>query len=275
MRVFNGNEGDMSYYTDIKNRNLIGLTQRLLKAGVLTRRACDGKFLAEISASWETPWVHVKQSYRSNCYLWKSIIFDHIVKINLPKDKWFVPAGCQECFKVVVRPITLKQLFELEEIERELNRPSKCGIEIRPSVFGNYGGYFYNRGLEEGLECYRIVRKAIDEGISPDVPVLLKRGCTEMEHGVGPSNEWDVSEDQLRLELRIKEHFAVDGVIISQTDDAVDHVHQTWIEKAYEWGDPTVFEYLDGVPLYPDYVTYQHLAENPPSEKDAGNSGGN
>jgi len=252
----------MSIYTDLKNNNIIGLVQRLLKAGIIKQRDSDGKLVPVVSAQWDTPWVHVRQSYQSNCFLWKTIIFEHIVKVNLPKDKWFVPVGCQDCWKVVVRPATLKQLFDLEKIERRMNVPSKCGIEIRPSVFGNYGGYFYNRGLENGLSRYREVRGAVDEYISPDIPVLLKRGCTEMEHGVGPSDKWDITEEQVRIEKMVVERFVTDAQIIQQSEHAVGHVHQTWIEKAYQWGDPTVFEYLDGVPLYPDYVTYHHLAED-------------
>jgi len=42
---------------------------------------------------------------------------------------------------------------------------------------------------------------------------------------------------------------------------AVAHVHRTWIEYAYSIGDPTYAEYTEDKPLYPPYVTYQHLAE--------------
>ena len=259
----------MSYYTDIKNRNLIGLVQRLLKAGVLSRRDCDGKFVSSVKAQWDTPWVHVKQSYKSNCYLWKDIIFHHIVSINLPKEKWFVPIGCMDCFKVVIRPQTLKQLFALEALERRLNHPSKAGIEIRPQVFGHYGGYFYNRGLQEGLECYKKVRKAVNEDpdLGPDVSVILKRACTEMEAGCGPSDKWEVTEDQLRLEMLIKDHFAIDSTLISQSEDAIEHVKQTWIDFAWDRGDPTVYEYLDGEPLHPPYVTYHHLIDEKPEKE--------
>ena len=262
----------MSYYTELKSKNLIGLTQRLLKAKIIEQRDCDGKFVCNVTANWDTPWVHVKQSYQSNCYLWKTIIFDHIVQVNLPKDQWFVPVGCQDCWKVVVRPSTLKQLFALESLQRRLDRPSKCGIEIRQQVFGNYGGYFYNRGLEKGLECYKVVRTEIDkhDELGPQVPVLLKRGCTEMEHGVGPSDKWEVSETQIALELEIKDRFVNDVKIVPQSEHAMRHVRQTWIEKAYEWGDPTVFEYIDG-PLYPEYVTYHHLAVKEEESAETGN----
>jgi len=253
----------MSYYEDIKSRNIISAIKDLLRAKSVSLRDSDSKVEVNVTTGWDTPWRFIKQSYGTDCNLWKNIIFDHIVAKNIPKDKWFVPIGCMDCFKVVVRPQTLKQLFALEELQKRLDRPSKCGIEIRPHVFGNYGGYFYNRGLEKGLQCYKIVRKAVneDELLGPDIPIILKRACTEMEHGVGPSNKWEVTSEQLELELLIKEKFVNDSKVIPQAEHCIDHVHQLWIEKAYEWGDTTVMEYLDDKPLYPTLVTYHHLAE--------------
>ena len=70
--------------------------------------------------------------------------------------KW-VPSKCMGCWKVVVRLKTLKQLFSLLQLQMRMGRPSKCGIEVRESVNGLYGGYFYNHSLEEGLECYSAV----------------------------------------------------------------------------------------------------------------------
>jgi len=254
----------LSYYEILKGRNIIGATKHLLRQGILELRFSDGKlFPAAIKNTWETPWSHQRSSYRSNCYIWKDIIFENIVMTVLPQEMRFVPSGCQNCYKVVVRPKTLKQLFALEELQRRLDLASKCGIEIRPRVFGLYGGYFYNRGLDEGIQCYKIVRQAVDEDkeLGPDVAIILKRACTEMEHGVGPSDKWVITEEQKQFEALIDELIVTDVPYVSQTPHAKDHVHQLWIEKAYEWGDTTVYEYLDGKPLYPALVTYHHLAD--------------
>ena len=102
----------MSYYDDLRSRNYIRMVEPLLKAGVLTMRGSDGKFFANLSVEYGGPWVHVKSSYATNCFWWKDVIFHTIVQKCLPKEKQFVPIGCQDCFKVVVRPKNLKQLFE-------------------------------------------------------------------------------------------------------------------------------------------------------------------
>jgi len=245
----------MALYDEIKGRNIIAAIKPLLKQDVLELRHSDGKIVpCHLKNTWHTPWLHHRLSYRHNCYIWKDVIFENVIKVVLPKEKWFVPESCQGCFKVVVRPQSLKQLFQLADIQYELNFASKCGIEIRPSVFGNYGGYFYNRGLDEGKVCYDIVKKIVTKQIG-NVPVILKRGCTEMEHGVGPSDKWTITPEQAQFENLIKDTFAMDIPVIGQTPHAQDYVKQLWIEEAYRFGDKTVYDYIDE-PLYPGYVTY-------------------
>ena len=120
--------------------------------------------------------------------------------------------------------------------------------------------------MAEGLACYVKVRKAVDEAISPDVKVLLKRACTEMEHGIGPSDQWQLKPGQLEFEARLNQRFVNELPLIQQSDHAKDDIHQRWIERAYEVGDDTYRKFADG-PLYPDYVTYHHLADEANMEK--------
>jgi hypothetical protein len=261
MPVLSGIKGDhMSAYEEIKGRNIIGAVQRLLKAGALEVRMSDGRLTHNFKNSWDTPWVHTKSSYSNNCYLWKDILFENIIMPLLPPGKRFVPSGCMDCYKVVVRPRNIEQLFALEALEKRLGHPSKCGIELRDTVFGNYGGYFYNRGLDEGLDCYHKVRAAVDDDsvLGPATGVFLKRACTEMEHNCGPSDKWEITDAQMQVEDLINRMIITDVPVIVQSEHAKDHVRQTWIEAAYKWGDNSVLEYTGG-PLYPEYVTYHHL----------------
>ena len=246
----------MALYEDIKGRNLIAAIKPLLQRGVLDIRHSDGKIIPrDLRHTWETPWLHHRPSYRHNCFIWKDVIFENVIQTVLPPDKRFVPSSCANCYKVVVRPKNLKQLFQLAELQYALDHASKCGIETRYSVFGMYGGYFYNRGLEEGKACYQRVREAVSKHISPDVKVLLKRSCTEMEHGIGPSDTWEITPAQKHFEDLVEAKFAMDVPILAQQPHLKEHVQMLWIEEAYKLGDETVWEYIDG-PLYPDYVTY-------------------
>lgn len=257
-------QAKLSIYDEIKSKNIIGAVKHLLRQDVLELRHSDGKLMpCHLKNTWETPWSHHKLSYRSNCYMWKDIFFHNLVQAVLPVDKWFVPRHCQDCYKVVVRPPTLKALFALEKLQYKLDHASKCGVEIRDTVFGLYGGYFYNRGLDEGLACYKMVKKAVNEDPAlGDIPVLLKRACTEMEDACGDSDKWEVTPEAIQLEELVEQYFVMDIPVVGQTDHAKRFVHQTWIEKAYKWGDPTSLEYFDGgnTPGI-DYVTYHHLVE--------------
>ena len=157
------------------------------------------------------PWVHVKSTIGFDCGLWHQITFNLVVP-NLPPEQKFVPRHCHNCWKVCVKLKTLQQLFNLHEMQKKLNRPSKCGIEVRESVPGLYGGYFYNKSFQAGLKCYDKVKAAMlkNEFLAPLVDevdehgrttrVILKRGCTEFEHLIGDSNKWVVTPEQEFIE---------------------------------------------------------------------------
>lgn len=250
----------MGYYEKLKERDIIIKLKRLLQGGGYHVRD-DGKIAGDHRVAWDQPWQHVRQHPMLDCHTWHSILFDVIVA-GLPPEEKFVPSMCQQCYKVVVRPKTVKQLFGLLELQKRVDRPSKCGIETRETVHGLYGGYFYNVGLEEGLNCYRIVRDAVNKDpiLGPDVVVILKRGCTEYEHALGASDKWQVTERQLEIEAMLDTILAKDNVRRVQSEHNLQYIHLKWIEWAWAHGDPTYAEFTDG-PLYPPYVTYHHLSE--------------
>lgn len=99
-------------------------------------------------------------------------------------DKYHViPKYCFDCYKILVEPRTVMDLFKLLMIFEHLDLPNdnsrKCMCEARVDCTGTYKGFIYNRGMEEGKEVRNIVRDAIAEGISPKVRITLKRGCSE------------------------------------------------------------------------------------------------
>lgn len=252
----------MAYYEEIKNRDIMTRIKRLLQNGGYYFRD-DGKVTADRRISWDGPWHYVRHHPMLDCGTWHQILFD-VISMGLPPEERFVPSGCQECYKVVVRPKSLKQLFALLNLEKRLDKPSKCGIEIRETVHGLYGGYFYNIGLEAGKDCYKIVRQEVDQDqhLGPDITVLLKRGCTEYEHAIGPSNKWAITPRQMDIEGLLEMILAKDNIDRRQTEQHQMYVHRKWIEFAYAAGDPTYAEFTDG-PLYPNYVTYHHLTGDP------------
>lgn len=258
----------MNPYDHYKSYDIVTLLKPLLDSGNFHLRPEDGKLKpTQIAISKDTPWIHVKHTAGFNCGLWHQITFNTVV-MSLPPEQRFVPRHCQSCWKVVVKPYTLQQLFNLLEMQRELDRPSKCGIETRDSVFGLYGGYFYNKSFQAGMDCYNLVKAAmlkneflaplLDEvdGYGRTTRIILKRGCTEYEHLLGDSSQWKVTPEQEFIEDLIDNYFVDENLSLTQPDHVVWSIKRRWIEWAYKNGDLTYLRYTGGKPIYPPYVTY-------------------
>ena len=269
--------GRDNYYDYLVQHDVISHVRFLLERAGYGIRISDQKIYCEHQINWDYPWHHVKRSDTMDCHMWHRIMFD-VVNETLPTDRKFVPSQCQDCWKVVVRPQTLKQLFALLDLQIRLGRHSKCGIEDRKSVRGNYGGYFYNRGANDGLECYVAVRDAIredehlkslleevDENGVPKL-VILKRGCTEFEHLLGRSDQWHVTKEQMALEEMLNDVFVRQLSSEIQPWYVINHIHRKWIEFAWDRNDPTVMEFTGEKLIYPPYVTYHYVAELPRAE---------
>jgi len=200
------------------------------------------------SHGYRTPWIHVKQACSKRCGI------DHTIKF----EKFgYIPPRCMQCWKVVVMPRTIVELVKLEELERIMNRPSKCGIEVRNYTPRHYGGYFYNDSLEEGRECYTAVREAVSDMISPDVNVILKRACTEFEMKFGNSGFWGVTPEVQELDDIIETRFENPAILSSKQPDYVKAwVRKEWQKYAFANGDETYLEINGGVPMFEDYQKY-------------------
>ena len=248
-------EEGQSYYDHLKANDLVTWAGPLIEKAGYRVRYGDGKLTVESSMMWDTPWHHVVHNDSLDCHMYMTIKHNVIFK---QLGKPWVPMRCQNCWKVVVRPKNLLGLFALESIQHRLQRPGKCGIEVRDTVHGLYGGYFYNESLEAGRECYETVRKEVDEEelLGPDVVVLLKRGCTEYEMEHGDSKDWKVEPDQERIEALVDKLIVSSTNFSPQPNHLVTKVHRKWIEFAYAAGDETYKHFTNGKPLYPPYRTY-------------------
>jgi len=204
--------------------------------------------LAPDGMAFNTPWLHQTHAQNLKCNLWHFIMFTHY--------QWFVPSQCQDCWKVVVGPRSLSELWKLKDLQWKLDMPSKCGIEVRGYTAKLYGGYFYTKGLYNGRKCYDVVREAVSDAISPDVPVLLKRACTEYEMAFPKSSTWEVSDEQLEIEEFLTDRMVDSQNPAGQPDIIRTHIKRLWIHWAFSMADPTYKEFTDGKPLYPGYETF-------------------
>lgn len=94
-----------------------------------------------------------------------------------------IPKYCFDCYKVLITPRSVVELFKLLMIFEKIALPNenrrKCMVEEREEFSGTYKGYVFCKGIDEGNEVCKIVRKIVSEDISPQVSVTLKRGCSE------------------------------------------------------------------------------------------------
>lgn len=201
---------------------------------------------------FRVPWVYTQYMYEADCDHYHRVYFKTLGRIH---------SFCRSCWKVVARPRNLVQLFDLYEFQCTLGHPCKCGYEARDTVNGLWGGYFYNRSKEEGLERYKEVREWADS-IDPEIPVILKRYCTEFEIGpdaLGPSDKLpDQTPEEIAEERQIDNILKTEGPQYDrvQPDYIKAHVMRGWFHKAHKNGDNSYTQMTGGGKLLPSYVTY-------------------
>lgn len=205
-----------------------------------------------------TPWIPTNPEQHRKCKLWHDVYFEYFN---------FIPLTCfANCWKVVVRPKTIKQLFALYDFQKKIGWPSKCGIETRPYVGGPYGGYFYNISAEQGLQTKEflieefwkdpVLKTIFDISSDDPEPIILKRACTEYERKFGPSDKWVYTKQHEELERMLDGIFVQDSLYYLQIDHVRANIIWRWMRWAWKVGDWTVKEFNDGESLEPGVVTY-------------------
>jgi len=171
-----------------------------------------------------------------------------------------IPKYCFDCYKVLIEPRTVVELFKLMVFFEKLDLPNdntrKCMTEARAQVSGTYKGYIYCRGIEEAKRIVNMIQKPIAQEISKKIPITVKRGCSEYslvypEYAqIGKSitmmkykEEWQIYEDI------VDEKFIID----TQLSENETHNHSSytldedvtmfyWLQYAATIGD---MSYMD------------------------------
>lgn len=241
----------MSVYAQLKGEDYIRYLQSAIDNGQLKwSNDYPDKLEPMTRGTIDNSWVVILRGkeHHGQCMFSSAILFNLVLKNFYPH---LVPSYCQECWKIVARPQTLRQLWDICDLQASMQIPSKAGIEQRKEVFGLYGAYWYNRSLEDGKELYKKLSELIE------VPLILKRGCTEMEMNCGDSSKWQVYPNQLETEEKFRNLIVIEKYNpVIQTDWVIRNIKRRWIEWAWEHGDKTVYEFTDGKPLVPAYRTY-------------------
>lgn len=220
--------------------------RRVIAAGFYIR--VDGQVEAVApNRTLDSPWVFIGEPEQPECLLWLGVYWEMFR---------LIPSYCRfRCHKVVAFPRSVRQLFDLYVVMRDkIGWPSKCGVDRRPYTSAPYAAFFYNTSMEEGQECYRLVREKIDAHM-PDgqsIRVLLKKGCTEMEdalQGGRPTDTWcGMSGAEWDMEAHLDGIFYHGKDDVCQADWHKRYIQFRWLEHAYSIGDQTWKEVLGELP---------------------------
>lgn len=232
------------------------IAYQLYRAGKVLKND-DGDYLLIHAQALSTPWLFKDRECNAECAYW------HNVACLFGKGTSFIPSYCLNCWKVVIKPRNLDELYQIWGIIERLNCRGKCGIETRAEVAGLYGGYLYAHSLEEGRENYQMMYNEVRWTVFADLyedeveqRLILKRACTEYEMGHGPSDKWSSFNGQDRVENHIINTIKLYTVNHVQSEDNVREVRGAWNRFAHAGGDMTYLKYNNGELIVPPYVTY-------------------
>lgn len=227
---------------DERTENVI---RKLIRTGVVRFNMDTGLLEPNTQGNYDTNWMFFGSTVGSrDCYLWHTIMFDYF---NL------VPRFCRfDCYKVVVKPRNVRELIQFAGLMHAMpyfygfitQVHGKCGIDTRHYTESPYDAFIYCNNVEEGREKCDITRDACDKYL-PDgenIPVILKRSCTEFERALGPTDKdcWQsMTPEEMDLELKISDIFKGQSSHSNQPDWLRNKIVHHWLKFANTYGDKT------------------------------------
>ena len=193
-------------------------------------------------------WLVVDHGPPLDCAFLKFVMFHQVYRQSA------VPYGCKDCYKVKAVFRTLRELVAGWEVGRRIECRSKWGVDLdNPYSQSLYAGYFYTDGLATARAVYRVVREAYDAEarLGPGAALSIKRGCSEYEAMVGPSDRFEFPPELGEIEAHLRRRYR-DNPPPGRGSLPLAH----WIEMAFRMGDDTYLDFTGGKPLRRKLVTY-------------------
>ena len=221
--------------------------RRAVEAGRLTEDA-DGTFAIAADPKQNLSWMYVDNGPPLGCGFLMYFMFHHAYA------EAAVPHGCSACYKVKAVLRTLRELVAAWQIAKAIQCRSKWGTDLNNPYSQNiYAGYFYVAGLDAAHALFKVVREAFaeDPKLGPDIALTIKRGCSEYEAALGPSDRYAFTPEMAELEAYLKSRFRE-----HKADHHPSMVVANWIETAFRIGDDTYLDFTDGTRLREKTLTY-------------------
>jgi hypothetical protein len=220
---------------------------RAIESGRLIENA-DGTLQVAADPRRELNWMYVSHGPSLGCGFLMGFMFHHAYA------EAAVPNGCSGCYKVKVVLRTLRELVAAWELAKRTPCKSKWGTDLNNAYSQNiYAGYFYVSGLDGARALFKVVREAIDRDpkLGPDIPMTIKRGCSEYEGKLGPSDRYAFTPEMAAVEAHLKTRFRE-----RKADYHASTVAAHWIETAFRLGDDTYLDFTGGKRLRRKTVAY-------------------
>ena len=169
-----------------------------------------------------------------------------------------ISRDCWDCYKVQINPNSVLELFKLLFLFRTDAFMSSYTMKffLHPHKHNpnNYSGLFYFQSLTEAEKTLKHIQEIIKTEINPNIPIKVKRGCTEFNNflpGYADVNlNWDSlvkdKEKWINIELMFDQRNEASNIkpIISDSFpankyfDYIDFkVMHTWLQFAKSIGD--------------------------------------
>lgn len=81
--------------------------------------------------------------------------------------------------------------------------------------------------------------------------MTIKRGCSEFEAAVGPSDQYEFTPEMAEIEAHLRTKFRERNYV-----DQLNVALAYWIDLAFRMGDNTYLDFTGGKPLRPKTLTY-------------------
>ena len=157
------------------------------------------------SMTSDTPTIAKSGSFAAPCRFLNHFLF------ALAYGEAQVPYGCRACYKIWIRPATLRALFSVKEMLDAMPYTSKIKVEALDPLSPNvYLALVYGGDLPATRDAFRLVRAAVDADarLGEDVAMEIRRGCQNYERRCGPSDQYAFDPRLEAIEARLAARFA-------------------------------------------------------------------
>lgn len=245
----------MSIFTDLTGTTLLRMFDKAIEQKKIRWSVTHlGKLELTQSGLGPTNWVFSGERIPwHRCSFDMAVLFN-IISLQMPLP--FVPSRCHGCWKVWAHPKTLRDVWDIHEFQKELVKEHgnycKVGTDTREKSHALYTCIYYASSKEEALAMRDIVQSHF-----PHIEHQVKRSCSELEMACGDSMNWQIYPGQIEMEEKIDSMVVVDEMVgAGQPDWLKDWLKFNWIMYAWSIGDPTVYDFTDGKPIYPVQRNY-------------------